>query len=587
MDEVKVDIIDGPFSGFEAVLLSQCGNQVQVLVSIFDRQTPVDLYCDQVRIAGTTTILTSADVVADPHAALRKKIAGDHDSFAEAEAFTFFLDRLDTPESDPATEWDAYLVYRDEARTRAETRKQAALERFERELSDLPADEARQAVDANAEYWLPGRTAAAEQQKQFPEPPSPEECMLRSIFGELDEGADVNEEAEASPPQRARERLDRARLAVEDRDYERWEANRSEQERQAGPSRGNPSRYAWARTTRLDVSLPVERNVELAVRSETGVTEGPIPTPHPLADEPAATLIADLHAANDDGSRADELEHKRLAWRRADQLKRAMLAGRRLDLAQAIVVDESGPLWHDMPTTVAGLLLPDGIGDVPFPDNPWDIPANAGLAAALTQVWAPITDLAPQFVAAVHDHTLALALLTGDDGSTALGYFTWHRDDELVPPPEHLDQFADPAIDYYLSIVVGAAPHLTDPTAVVPVLAGPVPRPIRGFWTIHHFLGQQPYDHSIGGALDINTLEFFNDDSWSVAAERLGGLPPDRFVHSVGYDDFVTYVLDLDVLDSSGNPTVVAWDWKAWEVGGHKQFWDWLDSDGAELIFGR
>jgi hypothetical protein len=769
MDEIRVDVIDGPFTGFEAVLSSHEGDRVLVQVSVFGRQVPVELHPSQVRIAGTTSAPRAVDVVTDSHAALRDRIAVEHDRLAEAEVFAFFLDRVDTPESDLAAEWDAYVIHRDEAQARAEARKEAALERFDRELAELPADEARQVIDADRAYWLPGRAAAAEQRDRAPEPDA-EQRLLAAIFGEQAEEEDEKE----SPHERAGERLDRARMAAEDRDYERWEANRSDEERRAGPSRGNPSRYAYARAARLDVSLPQERAVELAIRSKTGVSDGPIPrdaldavdglrldlyrpadltplaqlpnlrwlavystvpvdvaalasilapvrglrdltieapvddigplarltqvanltldgtrvtdisplatathlrdlsicdgplenltplaglrlqrlfvyrtqvrdlsplagmatlqvlglvacpvrdlsvvttlpalhsvnlnrtgitdlgdlpdrvpgvtfegvgepvpapfdastpatTTGPLAEEPAAALIGEFHAAGDD-------------WARAGQLKRAMLAGRRLDLVQPIV---------DEGTTVAGMFLPDGIGDVPFPDNPWGIPASAGLDAALTRVWGPVAGLAPRFVAAVRDRTLALALLTEADGTAALGYFAWSRGDDgsgrLIPPPDSLDRFADPDIDYYLSVVVGAAPHLADPTAVVPLLAGPVPRPIRDFWAIHHSL-KPTYGDSVGGALSCNTLEFFDGDGWSVAAKRLGGLPPDRFVHSVGHADYDDYVLDLDVLDGAGNPTVANWAFKEWEVSDHKQYWDWLDSTGTDLIFGR
>ncbi|SEH00848.1 hypothetical protein SAMN05444920_11837 [Nonomuraea solani] len=768
MDEIRVDVVDGIYAGLDAVLTSHEGDRVLVQVSVFGRRTVVELHPSQVRIAGATSGPQVVDVVTDTHAALRDRIAVEHDRLAETETFAFFLDRLDAPESDLAAEWDAYVVHRDKARARAEARKLTALERYGRELAERAVDEARRVIDADPAYWLPGRPAAAEQRERAPEPDA-EQRLLAAIFGEVG----VEAEEEASPFDRAGERLERARMAAEDRDYERWEAGRSEEERRAGPSRGNPSRYAYARAARTGVGLPQERSVELAIRSATGISDGPIPpdaleavdglrldlyrpadlsplaqlpnlrwlavhstapidvvvlasalaparslreltveapiddigplarltqvtsltldgtlvtdispvaaathlrdlsmcdgpledlTPlaglqlrrlfvhrtrvhdlsplagmatlqvlglvacpaqdlsvvtelpglhfvslgrtgiadlgdlpervpgvtfegvgelapapsdasapaaaaSPLADELAGALAAQFHAAEDD-------------WVRKGRLARAMLAGRRLDLVQPIVEDG---------TTVTGLFLHDGIGDVPFPNNPWGIPADGGLAAALTRVWAPVAELAPRFVAAVRDRTLALALLSQDDGTAALGYFAWHRDDDgsgrLIPAPDGLDRFADPAIDYYLSIVIGAAPHYADPAARVPLLAGPVPRPIRDFWAIHHHLKPALGD-GVGGALTMNTLEFFDGDSWSVAAKRLGGLPPDRFVHSVGRADYDDYVLDLDVLDGDGNPTVAAWAFKGWEISGHRQFWDWLDGIGTDLVFG-
>lgn len=104
----------------------------------------------------------------------------------------------------------------------------------------------------------------------------------------------------------------------------------------------------------------------------------------------------------------------------------------------------------------------------------------------------------------------------------------------------------------------------------------------RVIWAVHYSLG--PGFGGIMGGLSRNTLGFFTDDGWDEVSERLGGLPPDRFVHSVGGDaSYRNFLLDLDVLDAAGNPTVVCWDFKQWQVGGHQQFWDWLDGDGVEL----
>ena len=66
----------------------------------------------QVRIAGTASVPRVVDAVIGSRAALRERIAVEHDRFAETEAFAFFLDRVDTPESDLAAEWDAYVIHR-------------------------------------------------------------------------------------------------------------------------------------------------------------------------------------------------------------------------------------------------------------------------------------------------------------------------------------------------------------------------------------------------------------------------------------------------------------------------------------------
>lgn len=712
------------------------------------------------------------DAAGSSHASLREQIVDQHELLAATEAFTFFLERIDAPETDLAREWDAYLAHRDETRTRARERGRTALERFDRQLASLPIGEAQQAIAADTAFWHPG-TAAAQEQRVLLNEPDVEQRLLAAIFGErLDEPG-------ASHRDRARRRLERARLAAEERDHERWRADLPPDERDAHPARGNPSRYAYAHAPRLDVSCPPERSVEGAIRSKTGIGKGPIPqealdavdglslTLHRPADltplgqlrnlswlsvhstvsldletlastlRPARALrdltidapvsditplarltqlrnlklehtrvtdigpVADLtqladlsvcdgplsdltplsglrlgrlfvyrtrvsdlsplagmptlmvlglvgcpvrdlevvttlpalhfvnlrrtpitdlgdlperapevtfegvneHAGEEAGAEAtavvaagagapaepvpdalatDLLTEFRTVGddhARRGRLERAMLAGRRLDLVQEVL----GGHFQSARSTAVGLLLSGAAGDVPFPDNPWGIPPGAGLTQALRQVWAPVAGFAPRFVRTVHDRTLGLALLIDENGTHALGYFTWRSGGD-VDAPDDLDRFADPARDLYLSVVVGSAPHAADPTAVVPRLAGPVPRPIRDFWAIHH--GMDTGFDCIGGDLACNTLEFFADDGWSAVAERLDGLPPDRFVHAVGNGNYDTYVLDLDMLDSAGNPTVAHWAFKEWEVGGHTQYWEWLDGTGTDLIFG-
>ncbi|MGO4759135.1 hypothetical protein AB4212_62755, partial [Streptomyces sp. 2MCAF27] len=155
----------------------------------------------------------------------------------------------------------------------------------------------------------------------------------------------------------------------------------------------------------------------------------------PVSDVVAADLRAAFHAAGDD-------------YARRGQVERAMLAGRRLDLVQEII--SSGP--DSRLSTVVGLLLRGGVGDIPFPDNPWGIPPGAGLTETLTQVWAPVAGFAPRFVTTVHDRTLGLTLLIDENGTPALGYLTWKRDnnrsERLADIPDSLDRFADPARDY-------------------------------------------------------------------------------------------------------------------------------------------
>jgi len=772
MAEIQVEVTDGPFAGLPAVLVSHVDDRVRVHVNLFGRETPLELQDDQVRLIGIAGAEGShtAGVEGSSHASLRERIVAEHERLAATETFRFFLERVDEAETNLACEWDSYLAHRDETETRVQEHLHAALDEFDRQLASLPVAEAEHVIAGDVAFWHPGTIASSEQRAAFPEPDA-EQRLLAAIVGEP---------LGVSAHERARERLEQARLAAEERDYERWKANLPPNERQGYPSRGNPARYAYARAPRHDVSLPPDRSVEWAVRSECGVGSGPIPqealdaveglslnlhrpadlTPllqlrnlrrlsvksgpgldvaalaavlrparklrslsieapvrdigplarltqlrlvqlddtritdlaplsnltrlsilsvsggplsdlspvsglrlerlfidgtqvsdlaplagmatldalglfgcpvrdldviatlpalrfvrlpgtrladvgdlpeqfpgvtfdtvgehapatepfvggysaaaapaDPIPDPVAADLRAAFHAAGDD-------------YQRRGRLERAMLAARRVDLVQEIV-----DTHHDgQRSTVAGLFLRGGVGDVPFPDNPWGIPADAGLAEALTQVFAPVAGFAPRFVAAAHDRTLGLALLLDENDTPALGYLTWKRGDDgpeqLAATPDSLERFADPTRDFHLSLVVGSAPYIADATAVVPLLSGPVPRPVRDFWAIHYSL-----DYgwgSIGGGLDCNTLEFHDGDSWSVVAERLGGLPPDRFAHSVGSANYDIYVLDLHMLDAGGNPTVAHWAFKERQLDGHRQYWEWLDTTGTNLIF--
>lgn len=766
MDEIRVEVTDGPFAGLPAVLVSHTGDRVQVRVSIFGRETPVELQSTQVRGADGG-YRHPVDATRPSHEALRERIVAQFEQLAAVETFAFFLDRVDEPETDLAGEWDAYLAHRDATDARTRRRLQAALERFDRQLAPLPADEAEHLIAGDAEFWHPGTAATREQRGREPDA---EQRLRAAIFGE------PVAETVVPPRERAGHRREQARLAAEERDYELWKASLSPDQRQLFPSRGNPARYAYARAPRHDVSMPPERTVEWAIRSRTGVGEGAIPqealdavdgltlTLHRPADltmlghlhnlrwlsvrssvqVDLAALVSALLAARSlrdlsieapvrdiaalarlTGLRSLQLQHTQVTdlaplagltrlsdlsvcdgplsdltplsrlglarlfvYRtrvrdlrplagmatlevlglagcpvqdleaiaalpglrfvslhgtpvsdlgdlpgrapgvvfegvgeqqpgsaaapyvgpraaapasddaaaelraafaaagddhvRRGQVERAMLAGRRLDLVEEIVGGHCGSRH----AAVAGLLVRGGVGDVGFPDTPWGIASGAGLTEALDQVWAPVAAFAPRFVGAVHDRTLGLVLLIDADGAPALGYLVWRHNgsERLGDAPDALDRFADPARDFHLSLVVGSAPRVADPAVVVPVLAGPVPRPVRDFWAVHYRLDNGW--ESVGGGLDCNTLEFHDGDGWSVVSARLGGLPPDRFVHAAGNANYDIYVLDLDMLDSGGNPTVAHWAFKEWQLDDHQQYWEWLDSAATDLVFG-
>lgn len=261
------------------------------------------------------------------------------------------------------------------------------------------------------------------------------------------------------------------------------------------------------------------------------------------------------------------------------ELMPVLVARREVGAVEPVIRFRTGRDW-----SVRGMLLEGGEGDVPFPPNPWGVPPDADLDRALAHIWHPIAGLAPRFSALLRRHTVGLVLVADEDGTTALTYLTVVTEEqyqsyepsawEIGGEPIRLAEVAEPGV--VLQFPMGTAPHAADPHATLPLLAGPVPAPLRAFWAVHHRLG------NIGGDLRGNVLDFVDDD-WETGLQRTGGTPPDRIVRSVGEGDFATYVLDLDILDPAGHPTVARWDWKEWNLGDHRKFWDWLDTVGVTM----
>ncbi|GIJ70553.1 hypothetical protein Voc01_054700 [Virgisporangium ochraceum] len=252
-------------------------------------------------------------------------------------------------------------------------------------------------------------------------------------------------------------------------------------------------------------------------------------------------------------------------------LELPLVASRDPEAVQEVVRDREITAY-----TVRGMLFRDGVGNLPFAANPWGVGSGDDWSAALDRVWAPVADHAPRFVAAVRARTVALVLLADPQGSTHLAYLSVLSDADEPGSGPGLD---DPRPDLYLQIVLGRAPEPTDATAVVPVMAGPVPRPVRDFRAAHAGFGR------LRAEVDRNVDDWFGRGT-GFATGRLDGLPPDRFVVGAGMIDWQGYLFDLDVLDDDGAPTVVSWAFKeSGRISDHTSFWDWVDSDGAEVAF--
>jgi hypothetical protein len=397
-----IEIIGGPFAGLPAVVVSRSPGRIEVLVTVFGRETPVTLEPGQ---------------VAEPESAAhwdawRAGVIRQYERLTQAEEFGFFLQRVGEPETDLAAEWDEYVVHRAAVRVRVEALLRAALERFDEELRPLPIAEARAAIDADPQRWSPGDAAYERIAEQYPEPPrpTPEELLHAAIFGEEDaeeEGEEEDAEPPVSPSALARDRHDRAERAAADRDYEAWEAGRTGN----FPARGNPLRYAYATAERRELSLPPDATVELAIRSESRVPTGPIPQE---AFDRISGLSLEL-------CRATELSPlgrlRNLQWlsvrssvpidvaalaaavREAPALSQLTIEGPVRDIGPLATLKQVRHLWleHTEVTDVSALSRLTGLDDLSISDGPLsDIAPLADLNLGRLFLYRTrVTDLAP------------------------------------------------------------------------------------------------------------------------------------------------------------------------------------------------
>ena len=216
MDRTVVRIVDGAFAGFEGAVVSVDGDVVSLRVSMFGRETPVEVRRDQVERPVGTVEPAEADRAAV--ARLRDRVVEQHDDLAYLERIAFFLERADLPESDAAAEWDAYVIYGAGVDARVEQLRSTALDRFDSQVAPLPAEEAVAQIEADPAFWLPANIVRERLRVRYPEPDDPglEARMLAELAGE------------PRPPardDRARDRRVRARSAADLRDYTAWKTS--------------------------------------------------------------------------------------------------------------------------------------------------------------------------------------------------------------------------------------------------------------------------------------------------------------------------------------------------------------------------
>ncbi|MBE1584291.1 hypothetical protein ACFPOI_29920 [Nonomuraea angiospora] len=226
MERQFVRIVDGPFAGLDAELVSADGQSLTARVSIFGRRTTVDLHRHQVAHPEDVPALWYSEEEDDGQvlAGLREQIAAQYDDLEYGKRFEFFLERADLPEEDLAQEWDAYTASCAEIDAHVRRQRAAALRTFDQEIALLPAGEARRRVAADPGRWLPAKAAREERRSRYPgiDRSTTEERLRATILGEPD--------PPPTPWERAGRRRAAARCAAELRDYAVWKAANRPQE---------------------------------------------------------------------------------------------------------------------------------------------------------------------------------------------------------------------------------------------------------------------------------------------------------------------------------------------------------------------
>ncbi|MEV5503759.1 hypothetical protein AB0M50_51000 [Nonomuraea fuscirosea] len=220
MERQFVRIVEGPFAGCDAELVSADGPRLTARVPVSGRQTTVVLHRDQVERPDDVPVRWPGEAEDDRQdlAVLRERTAAQYDELAHVKRFDFFLERAGLPTEDPAREWEAYTASCAEIDDQVRRRKAAALEAFDQEIAPLPAAEASRRVAADPGRWLPAEAAMAERRSRFPgiDGPTAEQRLQAAIFGASDPAP--------APRERARHRRAAARSAAELRDYAVWKA---------------------------------------------------------------------------------------------------------------------------------------------------------------------------------------------------------------------------------------------------------------------------------------------------------------------------------------------------------------------------
>ncbi|MFI7275561.1 hypothetical protein [Streptomyces sp. NPDC049879] len=266
----------------------------------------------------------------------------------------------------------------------------------------------------------------------------------------------------------------------------------------------------------------------------------------------------------------------------------------RRDTRLALLGNEwSGSLETAKTAELRGLVLLGGDGGVPFAaDSPWRIPAGAGLAEALEDVWAPVAGNCPGFLTALRAEVVGLALVAME-GRYLLGYL--HLADREGELPRDLKDLAPYTEWDSLAVLWGTAPTRLGRTDVVPLMDGPLPGGVRDLAAVHASLTSYDFDLR----LDLFTTTLGATTLADYEGEDPADYEPDEdFVRAVNgeFDRWVrfctchsaaeAYFLDMDDRDSDGVPRVASSGIDGTSERPGEPFWDWIDQALPSLLFG-
>jgi hypothetical protein len=224
-----------------------------------------------------------------------------------------------------------------------------------------------------------------------------------------------------------------------------------------------------------------------------------------------------------------------------------------------------------------------------FPDNPWGIPADATLDAAVMQVWAPVTDRAPRFLAALRKRLVGLALADDHRGEPCLVYLRRHDLDAHTIAEDFRDR-PRPARDRRHALawepygdVTSFTGDRPDPEAQGRARTH-VPEVLDVLYAIHSALYNGMWHLPQAPYLRLWSEMLSHDDRTAVNTED-----PDEVVWSEDLLHFFSYGDDrnelFDLTGDSANPPVRAWGDGTLYARPERlvTFWDWFD-DNTDLF---